>query len=383
MRLLRPWMVVALLGLLAVGALEVAAGTGLGGFAAGALGALLGVIALPIATQLGLLLGAAVFGLRIRHVVIGSLRGVRTWQLGRTAVTLRALPVTLASEIGPWRGPVVLRCWLAGVCSALAGIGLVGVSWAVGGGSFWRGWVLAVTPLMLHKLWPRRAALTTSTGWLLFGLPRMSGDDRDEFRAGAVASRAHELLRTGQVEAAQQAVDRLAATHPALNTTVNCRITMHEARGDFAEAALFLITHISAAELGPREMSYALAGLAGVGCSAVEAGQLPAEEMLPVAKKALDDAVRLGFPAYQLSGTKALLALLEDGDPEEAARLAALGADHATSPMSKADDYATLARAQMLLRDNAGARASLDKAEAQAAWWPRVRQVRERLSVAG
>ncbi|GAB2665821.1 hypothetical protein GCM10027271_26170 [Saccharopolyspora gloriosae] len=376
---LRPWVVAAIGGLVAVGIVEgIADG---GRFPLAALGALAGVIVLPMITQLGLLTGAAVFGLRIRHIVIGSLRGIASWRVGRTTITLRMLPLELASEIGPWRSPVILRCWLAGLVSALAGVAAVAVSWSLADGPFGRGVLVAVTPLMLYKLWPRRAPLATSTGWLLFGLPRMPEPRRTEFRAGPLAACAHEALLAGDVTRAQAATDRLTAAHPGLNTTINCQVTMLEAHGEYAQAVLKLVGHIAAADIDQREMSYTLAGLAGLGFSAAEAGQLPAAEVLPIAKKALDDAIGLGYPAYQLSGTKALLALLED-DPDEAARLAAIGADHNTSPLSKADDYATLARAHMARHDNAAAREALAKADELAAWWPRVRGTRERLSVA-
>ncbi|MEU6129661.1 hypothetical protein ABZ805_10860 [Saccharopolyspora sp. NPDC047091] len=378
---LRPWVVAALAGLVAVGVVEGLAGGGAGGFGRGVLGALAGVIALPMVTQLGLLAGAAIFGLRIRHVVIGSLHGIASWRVGRTTITLRALPLELASEIGPWRSPVILRCWLAGVTSAVAGIGAVLACWLLADGSFGRGLLIAVTPLMIYKLWPRREPLSTSTGWLLFGLPRLEEPRRSEFLAAPLAARAHEALQDGDVERAQVVVNRLSALHPELDVAVNCRITMHEARGEYADAVLKLSGHIAAVDLAPRELSYALAGLAGLGCCAAESDQLPAADVLPIARKALEDAISLGYPAHQLNGTKGLLALLE-GDADEAARLAASGADHASSPLSKADDFATLARAHMARRDNAAARAALADAERLAAWWPRVREVRERLYVA-
>ncbi|MFR9729661.1 hypothetical protein ACL03H_10560 [Saccharopolyspora sp. MS10] len=380
-RWLRPWLLIGIAGLVAAGIVEGVAGDGVGGFGPAVLGALAGVVLLPMITQLGLLTGAALFGLRIRHVVIGSLRGVATWRVGRTEVTLRALPLELASEIGPWRSPVILRCWLAGLVSALSGIGAVAACWLLAEGPFGRGVLLAATPLMLHKLWPKRAPLSTSTGWLLFGLPRLPEEKRAEFRAAPLAARAHEALRAGDLTRAREIVDRLGGTCPELNATVHCRVAMLEATGEYAEAVLVLVGHIAAADLEARDMSYTLAGLAGLGFCAVEAGQLPADEVVPVAKKALADAIALGYPAYQLSGTKGVLALLE-GDAEEAARLAAIGADHTTSPLSKADDLATLARAHMARRDNAAAREALARAEHHASWWPRVREVRDRLTVA-
>lgn len=381
----RPWVLSAIGGLFAVGAVEAIAGSGPGGFALASLGALAGVILLPIVTQLGLLTGSLLFGLRVRHVVLGAMRKVGAWTLrgpsgGRVTFTLRSLPVVLGAEIGPWHAPVILRCWLAGVLSALVGTAAVVASWWLADGPFGRGVVVAVTPLMLYKLWPRRVPMATSTGWLLFGLPRMPEPKRTEFRAGPLVSWAQEALRDGDIETAQARVDQLTARYPDLNATVSCQVTMLEARGEYGQAVGLLLNHIAETEIPAREMSYTLAGMAGLGFSAVEAGQLPAEDVLPLAKKALDDAITLGYPSFQLSGTRGLLALLE-GDPDEAARLAVLGAEHSTSPLSAADDYATLARAHMARHDNASARAALEEAEKLAAWWPRVRQTRQRLSV--
>ncbi len=368
-------------GVLAVGVTETILATGPGGLGLGALGALAGAIALPMSTQAGLIVGALLFGLRLRHVVVGALRRVATLRVGGVTITVRALPVVLGSEIGPWRGPVIARCWSAGAVSALAGLGVVLGAWLLADGPFGRGFVIAVTPFMLYKLLPRRVPLTTSTGWLLFGLPRMPEPRRTEFCAGAYAARAHEALQDGDLDRAQAHVDQLAAEHPDLGTTVSCRVTMLEARGEYAHAVALLLQHISSTEIASRELSYALAGLAGLGFSAVESGQLSADDALPIARKALRDSTALGFPAFELSGTFGLVALI-DGDAEEAARLATLGAEHATSPMSRADDFATLARAHMARHDNAAAREALAEAEELAAWWPRVRAVREQLSVA-
>lgn len=378
--LARPWLTSALCGAIAIGAVEVFRGAGPSGVGIAILGGLVGVIVLPMATQVGLIAGAGLFGLRVRHVVVGALRRVATVRLGRVTLTVRALPVVLSSEIGPWRRPVILRCWLAGVVSAVAGLGVVTAGWLLVDGSFGRGFVVAVTPFMVYKLFPRRVPMTTSTGWLLFGLPRMPEPRRTEFCAGASAARAHEALQDGDLDRAEALVDELAARHPDLATTVSCRVTVLEARGEFARAVALLLEHISSAEIATREMSYALAGLAGLGFSAVEAGQLPADDAMPIARKALHDATTLGFPAFELNGTFALLALL-DGDADEAARLATLGAEHATSATSRADDLATLARAHMARHDNAAARAALARAEALAAWWPRVRAVHDHLFV--
>lgn len=378
--LYQPWMGVAAGGLVVVSVVETFEGTGVRGAATAALGALVGVIVLPMATQAGLLLGALVFGLRVRQVVFGAMRRVWSGELAGVPITFRVLPVVLSAEIGPWRRPVILRCWLAGLASALAGMGVVVASVSSVDAPMGRGFLIAAAPFMLSKLWPRRVPMATSTGWLLFGLPRMPEPARTEFCVGPIAARAHDALLTGDITTAQNYVDELAAAHPDLNATVSCRVSLLEARGEYGSAVTMLLGHLRAAEITQREMSYLLAGLAGLAFSAVECGQLPREEVFPIARKALDDALALGFPSFHLSGTRAVLALLE-GEADEAARLAALAADHSTSVLSQADDLATLARAHMARLDNAAAREALRQAEELAAWWPRVRETRARLSV--
>ncbi|MBB5155365.1 hypothetical protein [Saccharopolyspora phatthalungensis] len=372
----------AVVGGFVVAAVELVAGTGPTGPAIGWLGALAGVILLPMATQLGLLAGSVVFGLRVRHVIFGAMREVASRKFGRVTFTIRSLPVTLRCQIGPWRSPVILRCWLAGLLSALAGVAVVAAGWLLADGPFGRGFVVAATPLMLYKLWPKRVPLTTSTGWLLFSLPRMRDPERSEFLAAPLAARAYEALREGAIERAQTHADELATQYPGLNATVSCQIAVMESRGEYAPGVMLLLKFLAENdEIPPRKMSYLLAGLAGLGFKAVEAGQLPAETLLPTAKKALNDAIRLGYPEFELSGANGLLALIE-GDADNAVRLAATGAEYNHSPLSRADDFATLARAHMACHDNASARVALAKAEELAPWSPRVTETRQRLSVA-
>lgn len=380
--LFRPWVVAGFAGAVVVAVVEAVAGTGFAGTAAGWAGALVGVVLLPMATQLGLIVGSVLFSLRVRHVIFGAMREVASWTVGHVTFTVRSLPITLRAQIGPWRSPVILRCWLAGLLSAVVGVAVVVGGWLLADSAFWRGFVVAVTPLMLYKLWPQRVPLTTSTGWLLFSLPRMEGEERAEFVAAPLAARAYEALRRGEIDEAQSHADALAEEHPGLSATMSVQVSVLEARGEYAPGVLTLLKFLSEhGDLPPRKMSYLLAGLAGLGFKAVEAGQLPAESLLPTAKKALEDATKLGYPEFELSGTHALLALIE-GDPETAVRLARTGADYNHTPLSRADDLVTLARAHMACRDNAAAREALAKAEELAPWSPRVTETRQRLSVA-
>nr|WP_246300618.1 hypothetical protein [Actinopolyspora biskrensis] len=375
-----PWCATALAGPVVLTVLEVVLDNGFGGVALAAAGALLGAIVLPAGVRAGLLLGSFLFGLRVHNIVIGAMRRVATFRLGGVLVTVRALPVVLSADIGPRREPVVTRSVLAAVTSALAGLLVVGACLLAADSSFGRGLFLATTASMIHALVPRRAPLGTSTGWLLFGLPRMSEPRRLEFRAGARAAEAHALLQDGRIDAAEAVVDELAEIAPNARTTASCRATVHEARGEFDEATMLLLHTLSTHSPEAREMSYLLAGLAGLALAAAEAGQLPSEDLIPTAEQALHDSVKLGFPGFELSGTFGLLALA-NGETDRATHLAELGARHATSGTTRADNLATLARAHMARGDNASARAALAEAEGLAAWWPRVRSTRERLTI--
>lgn len=378
--LTRPWLLSGVIGAAVVAVLEIVRGGGFGAAAIGWSGALLGTVLLPLVLQIGLLAGAVLFGLRVRAVVLGATKLIWSADVGRVTLTIRALPVAMSAAIGPRRAPVFLRCWLAGLLSALSGSALVVAAWSLAAGPFGRGFALASTAFMLYKLWPRRAPFTTSTGWLLFGLPRMPEPARTEFRISPLASSAREAVISGDIDRAAEITDRLAGQNPDSDAALTCHVAVLEARGDYAGAVLMLLNRMSQAELAPREMSYRLAGLAALGFAAVEAGQLPAEDLLPVARKAMHDATALGYPEFELAGTRALLALLDD-DPDEALRLASTGAEHGNTALSRADDYATMARAHMARHDNAAARRALTEAERLAPWWPRVVETRERLSV--
>src|SRR5699024_11043104 len=133
-------------------------------------------------------------------------------------------------------------------------------------------------------------------------LPRMPEPRRAEFRAAALAARVHDALHTGDLELAEQRMEELTTAYPDLDATLSCRVSLAEARGEHANAALLLLARLSEADASPREMSYLLAGLAGSAAIAVESQQLPPEDLLPTAEKAVDDAARVGLPELHLSG---------------------------------------------------------------------------------
>lgn len=373
-------MLVTIASAVVLAVVELVAGGDFTGILTAWAGALAGAVLLPMAAQLGLLAGSMLFGLQVRHVVIGAMREIGSIKRGEVTFTFRALPVTLRSQIGPWRSPVILRCWLAGLFSALAGFSLVAVSWLVVSDGFSRGFALAVSGLMLYKLRPQRVPLATSTGWLLFSLPRMAEPERSDFVAAPLAARAYAALRRGDIDRAAAYADEMAERYPGLNATMSCQVAVQEARGEYAPGVLTLLKHLSENEVPPRKMPYLLVGIAGLGFKAIEAGQLPADTLLPTARKALQDAVSLGYPDFELNGTNGLLALLE-GDTDAAVRLAEAGAEYNHSPLSRADDFVTLARAHMARHDNTTARTALARAEELAPWSPRVTETRQRLSV--
>lgn len=346
-------------------------------------GALIGLAAL----QLGMLAGALAFGARVHNVVIGVGRRWKEWRSARRTVALRGLPVLLSVGVGPGsRPPRRLRMWAAGLCSALAGLAAPVLLWlGTGAGSgegSWFGVGLAVgaTATVLHALLPRQSATSTSTGWVLVGLPRMTPEQVADLEAGALADEAMSAITEGDLATAETVTAELERRYPDLRATGATRVAVLEAHGRYAEALAAVLTLATDPAQTERDAAFMMAGLAGLAASAVEAGQVPAEAALPTARQALSDAVQLGYPSFKLDGTRAVLALL-DGDPEAAARLARTAADGSDHMLGRADDLATLARAKMAGGDNRAARAALAEAEALASWWPRVAATRSRLDL--
>lgn len=351
-----------------------------GGAALGLLGAALGLLAALAGLQVGMLAGALAFGARVHRVVVGVGALVREWRSPRRSVVLRAIPVLLSLSVGPGRPPVRLRLWLCGLCSALLGLAVVVVLWLVAGGPLGRGAAVGATATFLHALVPRRSAASTSTGWQLIGLPRMPPHEVAELTAASLADDASCAVNAGDLEAAARIAERMEREFAGLRSTTMTRVTVLEARGRYAQALAAVLELASDHGQSERDMAFTCAGLGSIGALAVEAGEAPAEVVLPIAREAVTDAEQLGFPAYKLQGTLAVLALI-DGDAARAvnlARGAVAVTDHA---LSRADDLATLARALMAAGDNASARDALAQAEAIAPWWPRVAATRSRLQV--
>lgn len=382
--------IVAVLGLAALE--RSAAGIGLA-----LLGAAVGVLAGIMVLQLGLLLGAALCGVRVHQVVVGVGARLRAWNTARRTVVLRAVPITLGVAIGPGRTPVRRRMCAAGVTAAvLAALCCAIVVWrAITGGAVLHGLAVGVVGSVLHALRPSRGVASTSTGWLLFGVPRLSGRKAQELDAAPMVNAAVDAVNAGDLANAHTAAEALAAAYPDLRSAVFTRVSVLEARGRYAEALPLVLRLLSdpvgtsassggesdGAEPDPRDTAVVLAGLAGLASAAVEAGQLDAEVGVPIARRAVTDVVDLGYPSYKLNGTRALLELLT-GSPRRAAELAAGAASTGDHPLTRADDLATLARARMALGDNRSARSALAEAEDIAAWWPRVAATRATLDLA-
>lgn len=171
---------------------------------------------------------------------------------------------------------------------------------------------------------------------------------------------------------------QLTVADPAARAVRASRLLVLEARGRYAEA---LTLAIGMSEADGQDAAAVMAAVAGLTGAAVEAGQLDAHDGLPVAARALNEAVELGKPSYMLDGVRALIALLA-GDPQLAVRLARTACRNNDGSLHRADDLATLARAYMAAGDNSKARKTLAKAERLVPWWPRVAVTRSRLDLA-
>jgi hypothetical protein len=344
------------------------------GIVLGLLGALAGMVAVLAALKIGLFTGALAFGLRVHSFVVGVGPRVAEWRPGRTVVVLRAFPILSSVEVGPGRLPARPRYVAAALTSALFGAGVVALGPVMGS---W-GFALGGLGALVKSLLPANKNESATTGWLLFHKP-------DPARAAQLATApgvldVFDLVEAGKLDEAERLVGQLNAQHPDLRTVRASRVLVLEARGRYAEALTVAIGMSSVAEQR-QDAAAALAAVAGLTGAAVEAGQLEAAAGLPVAARALNEAVQLGKPSYMLDGVRALLALLA-GDPQLAVQLARIACDNNESSLGRADDLATLARAYMAAGDNCAARRALAKAERLVPWWPRVTTTRSRLDIA-
>ncbi|MCS7480084.1 hypothetical protein ACFFQW_07365 [Umezawaea endophytica] len=356
----------------AVVVVVIARGHGVGGLV-GALGGLL----LELASfQVGTLLGVLLWRLRVRYVIFGVGRELRAWSTPRLRIALCALPVVIRVGARSVRSPVRLRLWLTGLTSALVAVGVVVGAWLVG--PF--GVAVGATACLAHELWPRRSAATTSPGWYVFSLPRVSGREAAEMEATPLVSAVVDAVHVGDLAAADTALAVVVAAHPDLVMTTGAQAAVHTAAGRYVEALQVLGAVVGRDDLADRDRALLMASMAGATASAAEVGLMPASVGVPAAARAVDVAIGFGLPRYRLLGTLAQLALLR-GDAAEAVRMGRDSADGSGDALGRADALATVARGLMAGGDNAAARAVLAEASELAAWLPRVAGTAARLDV--
>lgn len=343
-------------------------------------GAAFGTWAVLALLQLGLLVGALLFRVRVPLVMIGVGNEIRTWTRPHLRVVWRVVPLVFAVGLSSIKAPVRRRLWLTALTSVVAGAAVIVVAWLGADEPFWRGFAVAGTAVLLNGLWPRRGAGTTSPGWFLFALPRVTGRTAAEFEATPLVNRVSDALAVGDLDRAEAISDELVERHPTLLVAIGTRVAVLTLRAKYAEALQTAGKLVGRTDLGPRDMAFVLAEMASCTANAVEGGQLPAEVGLPAAKRAVDGAMQFGYPRYRCVGTLAQLALLED-DHAGALNLAVQAKHSSEDGLGRADALATIARAQMAVGDNAAARATLVEAEELAAWLPRVAETSARLNI--
>jgi membrane-associated protease RseP (regulator of RpoE activity) len=343
-------------------------------------GAVAGMLAVVIASQVGLLIAAPIAGVRVRRVVIGLGPRLADWSRPNRTVVLRAFPVLLTVTVRAGDPPVRVRMWVTALCSTLTELSMAIVAVLVANGPVLRGAAVAGCVTALYSLLPHRSATSTSTGWLLFRLPFAGPDLVRQLDAAPLVAAAIENAHAGELAEAERLAGRLREKYPDLRSAISARIAVLEAMGRYSEAMVLAVRLASDLEQDPGEAAGSFAALAGLACVTVEAGQVDSEIGLATASQALENAATLGYPTYRLNGVRALLELLS-GNLDRAIALARLAAGSGDDVLVRADDLATLARAHMAAGDNRAAREALTEAEKLASWWPRVANTRSRLEV--
>jgi tetratricopeptide (TPR) repeat protein len=372
----RPGTVLAVASVLVVAALERATAPILVAVAGLLVGALIGLAVL----QLGVLAGGLALRPRMPRVVIGVGPRITDWTSPGRSITLRAVPIMLSVTIGPGRAPVRPRIWGTYLVSAIFALATTAALIIVQDGPFWLGGAVGCAAAVLLALLPRRDAAATSTGWVLLHYLRLEPREAAEIDAAPLVAAVTKAVQAGDLPAAQAACDALAQVQPDGQSLSMARVVVLEAHGQYAEAMQLVLGMLAEPNLPQRDFALITAGLAGLAAAAVEAGQLEAELGLSWAERAITEAEQLAYPAYKLNGAKALVEVLR-GNVSTAIALANTAIELGNDALGRADDLATLARAQMAAGDNVTARLTLGEAERIAAWWPRVAQLRARLDV--
>lgn len=353
--------------------------------AAGLAGAAVGVLVGLNALQVGMLVGGLAFGDHVHRIVFGFGARVRDWTTTQRAIVLRRYPLLLFVSVGPSKAPARPRLWLAALCAVLTGL-LVSAAFGWAALTAWdtpfvHGLAIASLAAVLQDVVPRKDTGGTSLGFVLLRYPTLTGEHAARLDAAPLVNATIDAAKDGDLVTADRLAAALADQHPRLRAALAARIVVHQAHGNFAMAMALAVTLASDPTQEPHEAALSFAILGGMACATVEAGQLPAEVGLPAATTALENAETLGYPRYKLNGTLALLEVLSGGDPAKAVRLATMASQSDDGLIDRADGLATLAGAHMAAGDNKTARVVLDKAEQLAPWWPRVAQIRSRLSL--
>ncbi|MGB3443309.1 MAG: hypothetical protein WBA97_31625 [Actinophytocola sp.] len=336
---------------------------------AGLLGAAAGGLAAVVASQAGLLASVLVPGVTLRRLVIGTGPRVADWPTPHRIVTLRAVPIILSVSV---RAATAERIRVVALSGLACEVALAACAVVTEDGPFTLGFAAAAVAALAVSLVPTRTATTTSTGWLLFRLPRSGAG-----QAAPLVDRAMRAAQAGDIATAENLAAQLRMSHPGLRSALAARICVLAAQGRYAEAVVLAVRLTSDVDDDPG----AFALLAGLTCATVESGQLDSEVGLTTASQAIENAAALGYPNHRLNGARAMVALLR-GNPKDAITLARQSASTADDVLCRADDLATLARAHMAAGDNRAARQVLTEAERLAGWWPRVATTRTRLEVA-
>ncbi|CRK58952.1 hypothetical protein [Alloactinosynnema sp. L-07] len=273
--------------------------------------------------------------------------------------------------------------WGAALASTAAGLIVTTLSliaairWS---GGFSMGFAIACSLTVGHALIPRKSATSTSTGWFVLNLPRLTGVRAQQMDAAPLVARTVDATQDGHLDIAAELAAELRVEYPALRTATAARVLVLQAQGRFAEALMVAMTLVEDPDQTPAEAAVAFAALGGLACATVEAGHLDPEVGLSTAGQAIENAMTLGYPKHKLNGSRALHELLS-GNAEQAIVLARLAAELGDDRLGRADDLATLARAHMTAGDNRAARLALTEAEKLVPWWPRVASTRSRLDI--
>lgn len=343
-------------------------------------GTLLGLLLVQAAFQLGLLMGAVLFGLRVTHVIIGIGGELREWTTAKRRVVLRNIPVLFTVGIAGKRTPVRRRMVAAGITSALTATATAAATWLTIGADLGKGLALAVAASLVYELIPVRKPGGTSIGWFVFGLPRLAGRELAEMESTPRITAAKDAFNVGDLETAEGISAELTAEHPELLTVIGLRITTLCGRNDYGQALGVITGLVGRPDLSPREMAYVMATTAGLTALAVDAGQLPGEVGVPAARRTIEGAIQIGYPSYRATGTLAVIALLE-GDTSTAIELGNRAVGSSEQVIDRADGLTTVAKAYMAAGDNKKARELMDVAYDLAGWFPRVAATRARLSI--